>query len=142
MKTSLKIIQYQFEDRVQEIKGIFIANLFMVLLMIFPDLNRIESNVHVWACLLSGSIFLMMSLFYDWKSNSRNLFLLFLYLLIGGVEYAWVGLLEPLYPVYNGYSKGMFLDVLIQLIPIGYVMFRMILITPLLRIILVNNIKR
>ncbi len=127
MNTKLKIARYQFEDSVKIIQGVFIANLFLIFLIGFPELKMLLQDVHMQACLITAVLFFAIYQFYDWKSKVVNIFFVSLYLLILGMEWFWGGFPDTLYPIKGNNIRGAMLDIFVFMLPIVYILLRLFL---------------
>ena len=94
---------------------------------------------HLWYCLASFIIILIFKLSYSWENPALNWFICAIYFLIILAELFFVGLPKQAIPHDQGMSKGIFLDILLGLVPFIYTGLRILSIIPLVQTSWISN---
>lgn len=139
MKTKKSIAQYQFEDSIKGINAIWVGHILLVMLYILGGFTWFYTSPHFWFCLVSALFFLGRTIFYDWNDSKINIALMIVYLISWGIELGFFGLPSPLMEFSSEMNKGIFLDVIVALIPAIYMGLRLVLVIPLIHLVHKQN---
>lgn len=137
MKTENRksIAGYTFEDHKAMIKGLIAGNLILALIFLLGDWSNLWRDARTQICLVSAIIFLLINVYYNWKSPKFNGILMLVYLSIFAFEFFNLGI--PKSPIeYKEYiSKGAMLQMFLGFLPCLYIGLRLGLVFPLIQII-------
>jgi hypothetical protein len=123
------ITKYRFEDSVTGIRLPIVVNLIIAVYFIIFDWQ----NPYLIYCLGSGIILLVITYFYDWKTPYLNLFIALVYLMVFIAEMIFEGFPNPSYYP-SGSGKGVFIDLILFILPFVYIGIRLFTVIPLIRV--------
>lgn len=111
-----------------------IANLILFICYLFFLTTDVFSDSHAVFCIVSAAILFVLCLRYSWKNPEANLFIVILYILSVVAEYYFIGMASnPLgYSDMYMMSKGIALEMGVDLLPAIYFVIKILAAVPLL----------
>lgn len=134
--------RYAFEDRVAALATIHWANFFLAGLCLFNNLPSVFQHPQFQWSLFTAIVFLGLYSRYDWRRLRINRLILFTYLSFLPAEYLISGLPATGMDAPQVVSKGVMLDVVVIGAPVVYLLVKLFLIFPLVRICSPSLISR
>jgi len=123
--------KFKFENSVIAVRMVSFGNLLLLVLVLVGNLGTITFPSVAFFCLTSGLLVLPLNFFYDWTNHKINLFILLSYMLILILEIWSIGIPKPLIET-TGISKGIFLEMILYIVPFCYIGVRVGFIIPLI----------
>ena len=141
MKNSIAkyILDYKFENSKLGLRTTIIGNYFMFVLILVSNAENVFSNPFALFCLVSGTLVLLLNLFYDWRSSTINFIIITAYFFIYLVEVYSVGIPNPLVDYKTYISSGILLEMGLSIVPYIYTATRIFLIIPLITIYVLST---
>lgn len=127
------IPEYKFEISLTRLRAVIGGNFLIGIIILCSELENVFSNPYAFFCLISGSLILLLHLFYNWRNSEKNLFVVIAYLSIYFVELFVFGVPEPIVKIQPQMSKGILLDFILLPIPYIYMTLRAALVIPLIQ---------
>lgn len=131
--------RYAFEDKVAALATIHWANFFLAGLCLFNTLPSVVQHPQFQWSLFTAVMFLGLYSRYDWQNRKFNQIILIAYLGVLLMEFLTTGLPQMGMDAPVEVRKGVLLDIIILGAPIVYVLVKLLLLLPLVRISLVGG---
>ncbi len=123
--------QYKFENGIAGVKTVAFGNFFLLVMILTGTGEAVGFLTHGFFSLIAGSVIFLGVLTYNWANPKINLAFLFVYILILLVEVSILGIPEQLMNSRGNFSKGIFLEMLVYMVPFIYIGVRITCILPL-----------
>jgi hypothetical protein len=132
MRPDLKIqwIKDKFEDSKILIRLPIVVNTLFALFLVLFDRN----NPLLWYSLSSAVVIFIIYLIYRWEEPFFNLIIIVFYLGALSAEILFNGIPKPGVAPDQEMSKGIFLDILLGIIPYVYIGLRLLVVIPLIQV--------
>jgi hypothetical protein len=123
-----ELLQDKFNESKREILlPIFVNALFALFYLLFDPANPL-----LWYSLSSSLSLLLLYLVYNWKDLFMNGSIALLYLLIFIAEWYFHGIPGQAIEPEDNMGKGIFMDILLAIIPYLYIGLRLLLVLPII----------